>query len=155
MRSKVNRQTRFGDFRFPRARNLRALRVNRLEAKPSPRAQVPPDAQERVPPVGGRSDATRRGRRRYRARHPICHSEAKSHNSRSRIRFHCVIKSLHRIYSITHEEAETKSNYSSYKKWISSINPSTECAISRRNGSDVKSRTFRKMGRECGNTDGM
>ena len=32
------------------------------------------------------------------------------------MRFHCVIKSLHRIYSITHEEAETKSNYSSYKK---------------------------------------
>lgn len=32
------------------------------------------------------------------------------------MRFHCVIKSLHRIYAITHEEAETKSNYSSYKK---------------------------------------
>ena len=75
-----------------------------------------PDAQERVPPVGGRSDATRRGRRRYRARHPTCHSEAKSHNSHSLMRFHCVIKSLHRIYAITHEEAETKSNYSSYKK---------------------------------------
>ena len=66
--------------------------------------------------MGARSDATRRGRRRYRARHPTCHSEAKSHNSRSRMRFHCVIKSLHRIYVITHEEAETKSNYSSYKK---------------------------------------
>ena len=66
--------------------------------------------------MGARSDATRRGRRRYRVRHPSCHSEAKSHNSRSRMRFHCVIKSLHRIYVITHEEAETKSNYSSYKK---------------------------------------
>lgn len=66
--------------------------------------------------MGGRSDATRRGRRRYRARHPTCHSEAKSHNSHSRMRFHCVIKSLHRIYAITHEEAEIKSNYSSYKK---------------------------------------
>ena len=41
MRLKANRQNRFGDFRFPRAGNLRALRVNRLEAKPSPRAQVP------------------------------------------------------------------------------------------------------------------
>ena len=41
MKLKVNRQNRFGDFRFPRAGNLRALRVNRLEAKPSPRAQVP------------------------------------------------------------------------------------------------------------------
>ena len=78
---------------------------------------------------------------------------SKSHNSRSRMRFHCVIKSLHRIYSITHEEAETKSNYSSYKKkWTPSINPSTECAISRRNGSDVKSRTFRKMWRDATGT---
>ena len=102
--------------------------------------------------MGARSDATRRGRRRYRARHPTCHSESKSHSSRSRMRFHCVIKSLHRIYVITHEEAETKSNYSSYKKWISSINPSTECAISRRNGSDVKSRTFRKMWRDATGT---
>ena len=41
MRLKTNRQNRFGDFRFPRAGNLRALRVNRLEAKPSPRVQVP------------------------------------------------------------------------------------------------------------------
>ena len=41
MRTEVNGQNRFGDFRFPRAGNLRALRVNRLEAKPSPRAQVP------------------------------------------------------------------------------------------------------------------
>ena len=40
MRLKANRQNRFGDFRFPRAGNLRALRVNRSKAKPSPRAQV-------------------------------------------------------------------------------------------------------------------
>ena len=114
-----------------------------------------PDAQERVPPVGGRSDATRRGQRRYRARHPSCHSEAKSHNSHSRMRFHCVIKSLHRIYAITHEEGETKSNYSSYKKMDLIHQPLNGMCDFTSEHSDVKSRTFRKMGRECGNADGM
>ena len=51
--------------------------------------------------------------------------------------------------------SEDKSHYSSYGKIDPIHQPSTECAISRRNGSDVKSRTFRKMWRECGNTDGI
>ena len=51
--------------------------------------------------------------------------------------------------------SEDKSHYSSYGKIDPIHQPSTECAISRRNGSDVKSRTFRKMWRECGNTDRM
>ena len=102
--------------------------------------------------MGGRSDATRRGRRRYRARHPTCHSEAKSHNSHSRMRFHCVIKSLHRIYSITHEEAETKSKYSSYKRMDLIHQPLNGMCDFTSEHSDVKSRTFRKMWRDATGT---
>ena len=93
---------------------LRALRVNRLEAKPSPRAQVPRTRRSASLPWG--AVRTPRAEDGAGTAHATCHSEAKSHNSHSLMRFHCVIKSLHRIYAITHEEAETKSNYSSYKK---------------------------------------
>ncbi|MGN1150343.1 MAG: hypothetical protein ACI4SY_06510, partial [Sutterella sp.] len=59
----------FNDYALKKLPRESADRVRcQIEGEAQPTCTSPPDAQERVPPVRGRSDATRRGRRGYIAR---------------------------------------------------------------------------------------